>query len=129
MTQPPIMCGVTYHNRSTPSRWGTIAPNFADFIREKNMPFCEGNMPITKGAGNMKYDYRITGQVIGRLRTERGMSQELLSGLAGIERSHLGKIENGYKNASVDTLWRIADALGVKLSELIALVEQITPSD
>ena len=77
----------------------------------------------------MKYDYRITGQVIGRLRTERGMSQELLSGLAGIELSHLGKIENGYKNASVDTLWRIAVALGVKLSELIAFVEQITLSE
>lgn len=72
----------------------------------------------------MKYDYRITGQVIGRLRTERGMSQELLSGLAGIERSHLGKIENGYKNASIDTLWKIAEALDLKLSEVIALVER-----
>lgn len=77
----------------------------------------------------MKYDYRITGQVIGMLRTERGMSQELLSGLAGIERSHLGKIENGYKNASVDTLWRIAEALDLKLSTLIALVERATGSD
>ena len=77
----------------------------------------------------MKYDYRITGQVIGRLRMERAMSQELLSGLAGIERSHLGKIENGYKNASVDTLWRIAEALDLKLSTLIALVEQAVDSD
>ena len=73
----------------------------------------------------MKYDYRIIGQVIGRLRTERAMSQELLSGLAGIERSHLGKIENG----SVDTLWRIAEALDLKLSTLIALVEQDVDSD
>ncbi|MEG2266248.1 MAG: helix-turn-helix transcriptional regulator [Acinetobacter sp.] len=77
----------------------------------------------------MKYDYRITGQVIGMLRAERAMSQEVLSGLVGIDRSHLGKIENGYKNASVDTLWRIAEALDLKLSTLIALVEQAVDSD
>lgn len=72
----------------------------------------------------MKYDKRITGQVIGMLRAEKGMSQEVLSGLAGIERSHLGKIENGKKNASMDTLWQISEALGLRCSELIALVEQ-----
>lgn len=77
----------------------------------------------------MKYDYRITGQVIGMLRAERAMSQKVLSGLVGIDRSHLGKIENGYKNASVDTLWRIAEALDLKLSTLIALVEQAVDSD
>ena len=37
----------------------------------------------------MKYNSRITGQIIGRLRTQRGMSQEVLSGLAGVARSHL----------------------------------------
>ena len=74
-----------------------------DIIREKNKPFYEGNTSIMKGARKMKYDYRITGQVIGRLRTERAMSQELLSGLAGIERSHLGKIENGYDTMGLCT--------------------------
>lgn len=72
----------------------------------------------------MNYDKRITGRVIGRLRTARGMTQELLSGLAGIDRSHLGKIENGSKNAAVDTLWRIAAALQLPLSELFRLIEQ-----
>ena len=72
----------------------------------------------------MLYDSKVTGQVIGILRTQRGMSQEVLSGLAGIARSHLTMIENGSKNANVETLWRIAEALDMRLSELMGLVEE-----
>lgn len=74
----------------------------------------------------MLYDHRITGQIIGRLRLQRGMSQEVLSGLAGVARSHLAMIENGSKSANVETLWRIAAALNMPLSELIHMVEQQT---
>ena len=74
----------------------------------------------------MDYNPRITGQVIGLLRTQRGLSQEVLSGLAGVARSHLAMIENGSKNPSVDTLWRISDALGMPLSELFRMVEAET---
>ena len=71
----------------------------------------------------MDYNSKITGQMIGILRSQRDMSQELLSGLAGVARSHLAMIENGSKNANVDTLWRISSALGFRLSELIRMVE------
>lgn len=71
----------------------------------------------------MAYQCRITGQVIGRLRVQKGLSQEVLSGLAGIARSHLAMIEGGAKNAGVGTLWRIAAALGMSLSELFRQVE------
>lgn len=74
----------------------------------------------------MDYNHRITGQVIGLLRTQRGLSQEVMSGLAGVARSHLAMIENGSKNPSVDTLWRISDALGMPLSELFRMVEAET---
>lgn len=74
----------------------------------------------------MQYDKKRMGQIIGMLRTELDMSQETLSGLAGIDRSHLGKIENGVKNPTVETLWKIAEALGIKLSELISMVEENT---
>ncbi|MBR5301732.1 MAG: helix-turn-helix transcriptional regulator [Clostridia bacterium] len=72
----------------------------------------------------MEYNKKITGMVIGRIRNERGLSQEVLSGLAGIARSHLAMIETGSKSASVETLWRIADAFGMRLSELMSLVEE-----
>ena len=72
----------------------------------------------------MHYNSKITGQVIGILRTQRNMSQEVLSGLAGIARSHLAMIENGRKHANVETLWRIAQALDIRLSDLIRMVEE-----
>ena len=74
----------------------------------------------------MLYNSKITGQIIGILRTRRGMTQEVLSGLAGISRSHLAMIENGRKKANVETLWRIAAALDMPLSELIRMVEEET---
>lgn len=70
------------------------------------------------------YDHRITGRVIRRLRLERGMSQEILSGLAALSRSHLAEIETGKDNANVETLWRIAGGLDIRLSELIRRVEE-----
>lgn len=73
----------------------------------------------------MRYNNRITGQVIGKLRVEKGITQEVLSGLAGIGRGHLGMIETGRKNANVDTLWRIATALDLRLSDLIRMVEDV----
>ena len=72
----------------------------------------------------MNYDGRITGRIIAELRRQKGMTQEVLSGLAGIARSHLAEIETGSVNANVDTLWRIAEALGMRLSELIGMVEE-----
>ena len=69
------------------------------------------------------YDHTATGRVIRQLRLERGMSQEILSGLAAISRSHLAEIESGKDNANVETLWRIASALDMRLSELMRLVE------
>ena len=74
----------------------------------------------------MDYNRKITGRMIGILRMERGWSQEVLSGLAGVARSHLAMIENGSKNANVDTLWRISAALGIRMSELMRMVEDET---
>ena len=70
------------------------------------------------------YDNKAMGWQIRLLREEKGLSQEVLSVLAAISRTHLTMIENGQINASVDTLWRIAEALGLRLSELFAMVEE-----
>ena len=70
------------------------------------------------------YNSRAMGRIIREQRKKRGISQEVLSGLAGVARTHLTMIETGAKNANVDTLWRISDALGLRLSELIRMVEE-----
>ena len=72
----------------------------------------------------MPYHSKAFGTVIGRLRAEKGISQEVMSGLAGIARSHLVELENGRKTVRLDTLWRIAEALGRRPSELLALTEK-----
>ncbi len=72
----------------------------------------------------MLYNSKVTGKVIRALRRRREISQEVLSGMAGISRSHLSMIETGEKSANVETLWRIAAALDMKLSDLVRMVEE-----
>lgn len=76
----------------------------------------------------MPYNSRIVGHVIRDLRRKKGWSQEVLSGLAGMARSHLSEIENGTKSANAETLWRISEALGIRMSEMIRMAEQQTES-
>ncbi|WP_418230564.1 helix-turn-helix domain-containing protein [Butyricicoccus sp.] len=72
----------------------------------------------------MQYNHFITGRIIRELREQRGVTQEVLSGLAAVSRSHLAEIETGHTNANVETLWKISEALGMKMSNLIQMVEQ-----
>ena len=67
----------------------------------------------------MQFDRKVIGCVIKKLRTQKGMTQELLSGFAGIARSHLSMIESGAKQANFETIWKIAVALDMKPSELV----------
>jgi len=72
----------------------------------------------------MRFDNAIIGITIREQRQRKGLSQEVLSGLAGIARTHLTMIENGSKKANFETLWRIANALDMKPSELIRSIEE-----
>lgn len=71
----------------------------------------------------MQFDPNAVGIVIRRLRTQRHLSQDVLSGLAGIARSHLSMIETGAKQPNFETIWRIAQALDMTPSHLVALIE------
>lgn len=71
----------------------------------------------------MQFDTQTVGLVIRRLRKQKGMSQELLSGLAGIARSHLSMIETGSKQPNLETVWRIAIALNMTPSQLVYEIE------
>lgn len=72
----------------------------------------------------MQFDNKVIGSVIRRKRTQKGMTQEILSGFAGIARTHLTMIENGTKQPNFETIWRIAIALDMKPSELVAEIER-----
>lgn len=68
-------------------------------------------------------DSVIVGQVIQRFREQKKQSQELVSGFAGIGRTHLSAIERGERKPTLETFFKIADALGVKASVLMAAIE------
>ena len=72
----------------------------------------------------MNFDRKAAGQTIAALRTEKGLSQEVLSGLAGIARSHLSMIETGAKQANFETLWKLAAALDLRPCQLVEKIEE-----
>ncbi|MBQ1406908.1 MAG: helix-turn-helix domain-containing protein [Eubacterium sp.] len=55
------------------------------------------------------------GDAMYAARAERGISQKELAVMTGIDQSDISKIERGTANPSVNTLRRIADALGAEL--------------
>lgn len=77
----------------------------------------------------MPYDHKIVGRIIRDIRQKKGLTQEVLSGLAGISRSHLAEIESGRTKANVETLWKITEALEMNLSELIQMTERQVGQD
>lgn len=60
------------------------------------------------------------GQSIRAHRTAMGLSQEALADAAGIDRSHMGKIERGERNVTLLNILRIASAIDKKPSEVLA---------
>ena len=68
------------------------------------------------------------GQVVRVTREDRGWSQEQLAGRADLNRSYLGEIERGTVMPSIETAAKLAAALGVSLSSLIARFELGTPA-
>lgn len=74
----------------------------------------------------MSFNNRAVGVVVRTLRKQKGLSQEVLSGLAGIARTHLSMIETGSKQANFETIWRIALALDMRPSEFVRLIEDMS---
>lgn len=70
-------------------------------------------------------DAVVVGNVIQQEREEKGLSQEVVSGFAGIGRTHLSAIERGERRPTLDTFFKIAEALRIRPSELMARIEQI----
>ena len=68
-------------------------------------------------------DAKIVGQVIQEYREKKGLSQEVVSGLADIGRTHLSAIERGVRKPTLETFFRLSDALDVKPSDLIRIIE------
>ncbi|GAA4954750.1 hypothetical protein GCM10023314_30540 [Algibacter agarivorans] len=59
------------------------------------------------------------GERIRVLRIERGLSQFQLNVDADLSKNQLGRIERGERNVKILTLYKIAKALQVEISEIL----------
>ncbi|MBS7348683.1 MAG: helix-turn-helix transcriptional regulator [Comamonas sp.] len=60
------------------------------------------------------------GERVRQIRKEKGLSQETLADLAGIDRSYMGHIERGDQNITLTKIYQISKALRVSVSDLIS---------
>lgn len=77
--------------------------------------------PIKEPAGGMSEEERKRlAANLQRLRKERGLTQQELADLASLEQKQISRIERGEISPVVDTVARIARALGVDLADMFA---------
>jgi transcriptional regulator with XRE-family HTH domain len=62
---------------------------------------------------------REVGNRIKALRQAKGVTQDQLAELSGLNRTHLYRLENGKQSMTLRTLKIIADTLGVRVRDLI----------
>jgi len=66
----------------------------------------------------------LTGQLIQKFRIKKGLTQETLSGLAGLNRSHYNMVEHGQRLPTLDTLFKIAYALDIPPHVIVEAIEK-----
>lgn len=59
------------------------------------------------------------GGTVRALRLKRDWSQDVFADRSGLNRAHVGEIERGESNVTIQTLKIIADTLGVRIVELV----------
>lgn len=58
------------------------------------------------------------GKNLARIRKEKGITQEKLQDLSGLDRGYISGVERGARNPSIKNIERLAKALGVSVSDL-----------
>ena len=70
---------------------------------------------------NIKF---IIGQRIRNYRIQKNLSQEQLSELANCHPTYIGQLERGEKNATLESIQKVAQALNIPLSQLFEKIEE-----
>lgn len=59
------------------------------------------------------------GKKMREIRKNKGISQEKLAEMAGIDRSYMGNIERGEKNITLKKVYEICDALDIDIKQIV----------
>ena len=70
----------------------------------------------------------MVGSVLQKMRLKAGMTQEELAFKAKVDRTYISMLEHNEKSPTLDMLFRLCQALGIKASTVIAKVERINSS-
>jgi transcriptional regulator with XRE-family HTH domain len=76
-----------------------------------------GNSPLTPHAA--------LGSALRRLRLAAGLSQEQLGLESGVQRNFISLIETGQNQPTITTVFKLAQALNVKPSKIVADAEKL----
>lgn len=64
------------------------------------------------------------GRVVKRIRMKKGISQEQLAELVDLHRTYISDIERGGRNVSLVNIYRIAEGLNVKTTDLFQRMDE-----
>ena len=67
------------------------------------------------------------GRALREVRLTRGISQERLAHLSGLDRTYVSGIERGERNPSLTNILKLVDALDISLSELANKAKELMP--
>lgn len=76
-------------------------------------------MPTRRSAALAQRRRERLGENVRRLRLSLGWTQDELADQAGVDRKSINRLENAAYSPSVDRLFLVADALGVRGSDLL----------
>jgi XRE family transcriptional regulator, regulator of sulfur utilization len=80
-----------------------------------------GSMPETLLA-------KVIGERIRLQRRSQGLSQEDLAQKAGLHPTYIGQLERGEKNATLESISKVARALSINLEDLVSLTSPNFPA-
>jgi len=67
----------------------------------------------------------VFGQVLREQRNTKGLSQEQLALGANVDRTFVSQMERGIRQPTITTLMKLAGALGIQPSTLVARMEKL----
>jgi len=77
---------------------------------------------MTARRGNRQGTDRLVGDILRQERERAGMTQEDLAAAAGLHRTTISLLERGIKSPTLQTLFRVCDALSIDASTVVRRV-------
>ena len=79
-------------------------------------------MEISKRSKEEDILLKELGENLRRIRESKQMTQEALAYEAGFSRSYYTEVENGKRNISIINIKKLADVLGISLTEIFKTI-------